>query len=185
MNNPKLQILECTLRDGSYSIDFQFTAKDTAIIAAALENAGINLIEIGHGTGLNSSNAGKGVAAATDEEYMRAAASTLKRAQWGMFFIPGIGRHEDLEIAAKYGMHFVRIGTNVTDVVQSEEYIRHAKDLGLYVSANLMKSYVLPPKKFALSAELTQDYGADLVCLVDSAGTMLPEDIQKVLRGNA
>jgi 4-hydroxy 2-oxovalerate aldolase len=33
-------ILEVTLRDGSYLIDFQFTAEDTANIASSLENVG-------------------------------------------------------------------------------------------------------------------------------------------------
>jgi 4-hydroxy-2-oxovalerate aldolase len=176
-----LQIMECTLRDGSYVIDFQFTARDTIIIASALENAGFNLIEIGHGVGMNASNCGKGVAAATDEEYLQAAASTLKRAQWGMFFIPGIGRHEDLELAARYGMHFVRIGTNANEVEQSKDYIEHAKKLGMQVSANLMKSYVLPPKELAEKARLSAKFGADVVCLVDSAGCMLPDDIQNYM----
>jgi 4-hydroxy-2-oxovalerate aldolase len=181
MRDQNLQILECTLRDGSYVVDFQFTARDTAIIAAALENAGFNLIEIGHGVGLNSSNAGKGVAAATDEEYMQAAASTLKQAQWGMFFIPGIARHEDLELAASYGMGFVRIGTNATEVEQSKDYIEHAKKLGMFVSANLMKSYVLSPKELATQAKLSEELGSDLICLVDSAGTMLPDDIRRYM----
>ncbi|NVL89471.1 MAG: 4-hydroxy-2-oxovalerate aldolase [Desulfobacterales bacterium] len=182
MNRHNLEILECTLRDGSYTIDFQFTPRDTYVIAAALENAGFNLIEVGHGLGLNASSSGKGQAAATDEEYMKAAASTLKRAQWGMFFIPGIGQHEDLKLAADYGMDFVRIGTNVTEVEQSKEYIEHAKKLGMFVSANLMKSYALPPKELSIRAKLSERFGVDLVCLVDSAGTMLPEDIQNYVR---
>lgn len=181
MPNPKLQILECTLRDGSYVIEFQFTAKDTAIIAAALENAGFNLIEIGHGLGLNASNVGKGKAAATDEEYMQSVSTVLKRAQWGMFFIPGIGRHEDLDLAGKYGMHFVRVGTNATEVIQSKEYIERAKRLGLCVSANLMKSYVLSPKDLAGQAKISERFGVDLVCLVDSAGSMLPDDVRSYL----
>jgi len=178
MYSQNFQILECTLRDGSYVIDFQFTGKDTAIIAAGLENAGFNLIEIGHGWGLNASNAGKGAAAATDEEYMEAVASTLKRARWGMFFIPGIGRHEDLELAARYGMNFIRIGTNATEVDQSKKYIEKAKRLGLFVSANLMKSYVLPPRELAVKAKLSERFGSDIICLVDSAGSMLPDDIR-------
>lgn len=179
MNKSKVEILECTLRDGSYSIDFQFNAQETAIISAALENAGIKLIEIGHGTGLNSSNSGKGVAAATDEEYLQAAAETIRHAKWGMFFIPGIGRHQDLDLAAEYGMDFVRIGTNVTEISTAEEYIRHAKDLGLFVSSNLMKTYALPPDTVAQYGTQIEKYGADIICIVDSAGTMLPEDIRR------
>src|SRR5579862_8246354 len=93
-----LDILEVTLRDGSYLIDFQFTAEDTANIASALENVGFRWIEVGHGLGLNASQAGRGTAAASDEEYMEAAAQALKLAKWGMFFIPGIGREEDLRL---------------------------------------------------------------------------------------
>ena len=174
-------ILDTTIRDGSYAIDFQFTAKDTAIIAAALESAGLEMIEVGHGVGLNASNAGKGVAAATDEEYMKATASVLKKAKWGMFFIPGIGRKDDLELAADYGMNFVRVGTNVTEVEQAEEFIHYAKKLGMFVSSNLMKSYVLPPKEFAQKAKLVQEYGVDIVYLVDSAGSMFPDDIEEYL----
>jgi isopropylmalate/homocitrate/citramalate synthase len=96
-------ILEVTLRDGSYLIDFQFTAEDTATIAGALEGIGFRWIEVGHGLGLNASQSGKGMAAATDEEYMEAAAQALQHAKWGMFFIPGIGREEDIRLAATTG----------------------------------------------------------------------------------
>jgi 4-hydroxy-2-oxovalerate aldolase len=178
MGRPKLQILECTLRDGSYIIDFQFTVRDTVLIAAALENAGLSLLEVGHGMGLNASASGKGEAAATDEEYMEGVAKTLKRAKWGMFFIPGIGRHEDLEMGSRYGMSFVRIGTNATEADQSKAYIERAKNLGMRVWANLMKSYALSPKELAAQARLSEKFGADVICLVDSAGCMLPEDIR-------
>jgi 4-hydroxy-2-oxovalerate aldolase len=181
MSHPSLQILECTLRDGSYAVDFQFTARDTALIASALEIAGFTLIEIGHGVGMNASQCGKGSAAASDEEYMKAAAGSLRTARWGMFFIPGIGRHDDLELAAKYGMGFVRIGTNATEVTEAQPYIEHARKLGMHVSANLMKSYVLPAKELAANARLSENYGAQMVCLVDSAGRMLPEEVQEYL----
>lgn len=174
----KIEILECTLRDGSYSIDFQFTPRDTAIIATALENVGFDLIEIGHGVGLNASATGRGMAAAADKDYMKAAADSLKRAQWGMFFIPGIARHEDLDMAADYGMGFVRVGTNANEVEQSEAFIAHAKRLGMNVSANLMKSYIYHPSELASKAKLSEEFGVDLVCLVDSAGTMLPDDVR-------
>lgn len=183
----KITILDCTLRDGSYAIDYQFTAQDTAIIAAGLEQAGFEFIEIGHGFGLNASNSGKGTAAASDEEYLEAASQALKKAKFGMFFIPGIGRKEDLELAAQYGADFVRIGTNITEVDTSDEYVKLAKKLGMTVSSNLMKSYALPPKDFLKQAKKVEKYGADIVSVVDSAGGMLPQDVKEyvsILRDN-
>jgi hypothetical protein len=55
----KVNILETTLRDGNYAIDFQFMAGDTALIAAEFEKVGFDLIEIGHGVGLHASESGK------------------------------------------------------------------------------------------------------------------------------
>jgi len=166
-----ITILDCTLRDGSYAIDYQFTVEDTAIIASGLEQAGLELIEVGHGFGLNASNA------ATDEEYLKAARTVLKKARFGMFFIPGIGREEDLKLAARYGMDFVRIGTNITEVDDSERYVDLAKSLGMRVSANLMKSYALSPSEFLKQAKKSERFGADILVVVDSAGGMLPQDI--------
>ncbi len=175
-------ILEVTLRDGSYLIDFQFTAEDTATIAAALESIGFRWIEVGHGLGLNASQAGKGMAAATDEEYMEAAAQALKHAKWGMFFIPGIGREEDIRLAARYGMSFLRIGTNVTETAQAEPYIALAKELGLIVSYNAMKSYAVSPAEFGAVVAQVHKWGADIACLVDSAGSMDPDSVAAYLR---
>jgi len=175
-------ILEVTLRDGSYLIDFQFTAEDTATIAAALERVGFRWIEVGHGLGLNASRAGKGVAAASDEEYLEAAAQAVKQAKWGMFFIPGIGREEDLRLAADYGMSFVRVGTNVTEATQAEPYIALAKELGFIVSYNAMKSYAVSPTEFGKVVAHVNRWGSDIACLVDSAGSMDPDSVAEYLR---
>lgn len=176
-----LEILDTTLRDGSYVIDFQFTAEDTALIASTLESAGVPLIEIGHGLGLGAARAGKGEQAATDEDYLRAAAAALKTSRFGAFFIPGIGTETDLERAADCGAHFIRIGANVTELAQARPFIQKARDLGLAVSCNLMKSYAVPPQTFGDYGQMAEDFGAHVLCLVDSAGGMLPDDVRAYL----
>jgi 4-hydroxy 2-oxovalerate aldolase/long-chain acyl-CoA synthetase len=175
MHSP--EILETTLRDGSYAINYSFTAADTSTICKELEKAGFRHIEIGHGVGLNGSNKGYGMAAATDEEYLTAAKSALKKAKYGMFCIPGIARLEDLDLAHKHGMGFIRVGTNITEVEKSEEFIKKAKDCGMLVAGNYMKSYALSPEKFAEKVKLSERYGADLVYIVDSAGGMFSENV--------
>jgi 4-hydroxy-2-oxovalerate aldolase len=178
-----IQILECTLGDGSYTVDWQFTAEDTALIVAALEQAGLQLIEIGHGLGMNASQKGRGFAAASDEEYLQAAADACSHAQFGMFFIPGIADSSHLDMGSDYGMGFVRIGTNVTEVAEARTYIERAKKLGLTVSSNLMKSYALPVGDFVEQAKLLADYGTDVICIVDSAGGMMPKEVRDYTAG--
>jgi 4-hydroxy 2-oxovalerate aldolase len=171
------EILECTLRDGSYAIDFQFSADDTFRIAKRLDELGFPLIEVGHGIGLGASEKKMGTAAATDEEYMTAAAKAVTRGRWGMFCIPGIARLSDLYLAADHGIGFVRIGTEVNDVEGAQPFIEAARTRGLQVFSNLMKSYTSSPAYFASQAKRCVEYGAQCIYIVDSAGGMLPTEI--------
>ncbi|MFH1077802.1 MAG: 4-hydroxy-2-oxovalerate aldolase [Patescibacteria group bacterium] len=175
-------LLETTIRDGSYEIDFSFTSSDVRLICRRLEDAGVEYIEIGHGVGLHASESGFGRAIQSDEEYMIAAEQVLTKATYGMFCIPGIARLEDLDLAKRHGMGFVRIGTNVSDVPASEPFIRTAKRHGMFVAANYMKSYAVSPEEFARNVKLSEGYGADMVYIVDSAGGMFAEDIERYFK---
>jgi 4-hydroxy-2-oxovalerate aldolase len=172
-----IEILETTLRDGSYPVNFSFTAGDTATLCGALETAGFRFIEIGHGLGLGASERGRGRAAATDREYLEAASGALTHARFGMLCIPGIGRVEDVQMAADLGAGFVRICTDVHRVDESAAFLSAAKRCGLIAMANHMKSYITPPKELAAVVEKSVAFGADVVYIVDSAGCMTPEDL--------
>lgn len=179
MLSEKIKILDTTLRDGSYTVNFSFTSGDVTSICSGLEKAGIKFIEIGHGLGLNASNLGYGQSAQTDEEYMIAAQESLKKSKYGMFCIPGIAKLSDLDIAKKHEMGFIRIGTDVTKVKQSEKFVTKAKKMGFFVTANYMKSYVMKPEKFASIVKMSEKFGVDMIYIVDSAGGMFNSDIKQ------
>jgi 4-hydroxy-2-oxovalerate aldolase len=180
--HPDPVLFECTLRDAAYCVNFQFTAEHTRTIAAALEGAGFDHIEIGHGLGLGASSPRYGVAAEPDDAYLEAAASTLTRARWGTFFIPGIGEARDLDRAARAGMHFVRVGANITEYRETRPYVDQAKALGMTVSVNLMKTYAVDAATFAATVRDIGSWGPDNIYIVDSAGGMLPEDVRACVR---
>lgn len=173
-------ILDVTLRDGSYEVDFKFSCQDLIEVGKTLQSSGIRCFEIGHGQGLNASNPKNGIALCTDEEYLSAAAQNLSAIKYGTFCIPGIARVCDIDLLAKYNASFVRIGCNTTvdDVKSTRDYIYHAKELGLTVFANYMKTYVADFKLFEQCVKMTESYGADYMVIVDSAGCMFPEDIK-------
>lgn len=175
---PRPTLLDCTLRDGSYALDFQFTADDTSAICKALEAAGLQWLEVGHGVGLCASQRGFGDAAETDVAYMKAAASSLTNAKWGMFCIPGIATLDALREAIDQGMAFVRVGSNLENYSTVQPFVELARKHGLFTCVNFMKSYTRPPADFAQYAAYAESYGADLVYLVDSAGGMLPEQVK-------
>lgn len=172
------RILDCTIRDGSYVVDYQFTVEDTFIIAAGLARAGIQRIEVGHGAGLNAQRSGKGKAAIADADYIRAAcAAADRKALVGSFFIPGIGTEDSLREAAAAGLGFVRVGIDVDEYPQLERYVRLGRDLGLEVWGNLMKSYIVKPADFGDICRRVGEFGVAAVALVDSAGGMTPDDV--------
>lgn len=177
----KTKIVDVTLRDGSYEVGFNFTKEDVKQVGQAVRDAGIEYFEIGHGQGLNASSEKNGIAVCTDEEYLEAAQNSLYGLKYGTFCIPGIARIQDLDLLYKYDAHFVRIGcnTDVESVKGTQAYIRRAKELGLEVSANYMKTYIADPTEFSKCVKLSYEYGADNLVIVDSAGCMLPADIKQ------
>ena len=172
-----MKILDTTIRDGSYAVDFKFSCTDVQEIAKKLEKLGLEYIEIGHGQGLNASSPKHGVALHSDVEYMEAARSVLKNAKFGFFCIPGLARIEDLHLAKEHGVSFIRIGVNADQPELAKDYISEAKKLGFTVMTNFMKSYIVQPEQFAKNASYVECYGSDYVYIVDSAGCMLPKDL--------
>jgi len=172
-----VDILDTTLRDGSYTIGYQFTADETALIAQGLEFAGVNYIEVGHGLGLGADRAGKGSQAVPDIIYMRACASSIQNAKFGFFFIPGIGEIGDLKLLANEGGKFIRIGVTLESADNALEIIKTAKKFGLEVWVNIMKTYAYQVKECKKWALQFIRAGADGIYIVDSAGGMLPEEV--------
>lgn len=179
----RVEILECTLRDGSYAVDFKFTERDTLLLAGVLAKLGFRWIEVGHGLGLGAARAGKGSMPTSDERLIEsaknAAASAGSAAKIGAFFIPGIGTAEDLKSARAAGLDFVRIGYNAPEIEQAYPYIELARSLGLIPCLNFMKTYGVTPEDFAAKAKGGESAGAEAVYCVDSAGSMFPEDVRR------
>lgn len=175
----KIRILDTTLRDGMHAMSHQFKPIEMASIAAGLDEANVDTIEVSHGEGLAGSSFQYGFAAASDEEYLQAVSQILNRTKLAILLLPGIGTKKDLEIAAKYGTKVARIATHVTEADISQQHIQLAKELGMEAMGLLMMAHMVGVEKVVEQAKLMESYGADMVYLMDSAGTMLPLDVQR------
>jgi 4-hydroxy 2-oxovalerate aldolase len=174
----RLEILECTLRDGSYAVDFKFTESDTEVLANVLGRLGFRWIEVGHGLGLGAAQAGKGAMPASDERLIESAKRAAPNAKIGSFFIPGIGKREHLRSARSAGLDFVRVGYNAPEIEEAYPYLEFARELGLIPCLNFMKTYGVTPKQFGEKALGGEKAGAEVVYCVDSAGSMFPDDVR-------
>jgi 4-hydroxy 2-oxovalerate aldolase len=171
-----VEILDCTIRDGSYVIDGQWTKEEVSFLTKELAENGFPYIEVGNGIGLGASR--KGVnSICTDEEYVSLAAAVKGKSKIGVFFIPGVGTKEDIDLLVANGGDFIRVGTDVSRSESSKEFIEYALSKGLEVGYNFMKSYVVSPYELCKRAVEVEKYGAQMISLVDSAGGMLPKEV--------
>jgi 4-hydroxy 2-oxovalerate aldolase len=171
-----MTILECTIRDGGYAIDFQWRPDEVESIVRSLSTAGFQYIEVGHGLGLGASRTST-PALCSDEETAACAVAAKGASSIGAFFIPGVGTPDDLRRFRDAGADFVRVGTDVSKSESSWEFVELAAALGFEVFFNFMKSYAAEPFELLQRAIPIVEHGATTVVVVDSAGGMLPNQV--------
>ncbi|AVH23440.1 4-hydroxy-2-oxovalerate aldolase [Nocardia cyriacigeorgica] len=175
-------VQDVTLRDGMHAVRHRITPEDVQRIVIALDEAGVDAIEVAHGDGLAGGSVNYGPGSHTDRVWLEAAASVLKRARLTTLLLPGVGTVHDLKHAYEVGVRSVRIATHCTEADISAQHIAAARELGMDVSGFLMLSHMAEPAELARQARLMESFGAHCVYVTDSGGRLTMNDVAARVR---
>ncbi|MGW0575350.1 4-hydroxy-2-oxovalerate aldolase [Streptomyces sp. NPDC002920] len=182
MSDTRVFIQDVTLRDGMHAVRHRITPEDVRRIVLALDEAGVDAIEVAHGDGLAGGSVNYGPGSHTDWEWIEAAASVVRNARLTTLLLPGVGTIREVKQAWDLGVRSVRVATHCTEADISAQHIAAAREMGMDVSGFLMLSHMAPPKELAQQAKLMESYGAHCVYVTDSGGRLTMNDVAARVR---
>ena len=172
-----IRITDSSLRDGSHHKRHQFTEQEVRDIVAALDGAGVPVIEVTHGDGLGGSSFNYGFSKTPEQQLIKAAVETATTAKIAFLMLPGLGIKDDIRAAQDNGAQICRIATHCTEADVSIQHFGLARELGLETVGFLMMSHSQPPEVLAKQARIMADAGCQCVYVVDSAGALVLDDV--------
>jgi 4-hydroxy 2-oxovalerate aldolase len=179
----KVYFFDSTLRDGSHAIGHQLAIDDIATYCKEADDIGFHTIIVGHGNGLGASSLQVGLSAVSDLELLSAARKVLKKTRLGVFLIPGFGTiKDDLAPAIDEGVDLVCVASHCTEADVTRQHIEYTRKRGKEAYGILMMQHMAVKERLLEECLKMQEYGAQGVVLMDSAGSSLPESVLERIR---
>lgn len=173
-----ITLMDCTLRDGANVVGKGFSAELTDLVLDGLTASHVPLIELGNAGGIGAYEVAGFTAAETDQTYLDIAQKYLDRgSELGMFLNAKRYREKNVALAKENGLSFLRVGADAGDADIALQAIADIKKSGLKAFYSSMKAYLLTPDQLAEEGKKLEDAGLDQITIMDSAGTMLPDQV--------
>ncbi|MBS1894027.1 MAG: 4-hydroxy-2-oxovalerate aldolase [Actinobacteria bacterium] len=177
MSTPtRVRVTDTSLRDGSHAVAHQFTEGQVRSMVAALDGAGVPVIEVAHGDGLGGSSLTYGRSGTDERALIAVACETAERAKIAALILPGVGTVADIDAVAEIGVGVLRVATHASEADIAAEHFDAARERGLETVGFLMMSHTLAPADLAKQARTMADAGCECVYVVDSAGALVLDE---------
>ncbi|MDP6932662.1 MAG: aldolase catalytic domain-containing protein [Myxococcota bacterium] len=170
----RVQVLDCTIRDGGICNDWQFDHDMVGRVFRALVTAGIDYMEVGYRTSEGIFDRSKvGPWRFCDEEDL---ARSVEPGQLKLSTMLDVGRIETSDIPPKADtvIDMVRIATYAKDLDEALRLLDHSLEQGYETCMNVMAVSTVDPDDVDRFLIRLAQSGVHNVAIVDSFGALFP-----------
>jgi 4-hydroxy 2-oxovalerate aldolase len=176
---PKVQILDCTIRDGGYINNWHFDKKVVREAYRACSKAGVDYVEIGYkGTEKHFDKAKYGLWRFTPEEAIREAVKNTSGAKLSVMADHGKISAEDFIDRKDSVVALIRIAAHGTGLKDALKTLEQLKTKGYEVALNAMGYSNYTDAQRREFASIVKGAGLDFVYIADSYGSIYPNEIK-------
>lgn len=177
-----VELHDSTLRDGNHAIKQSFDHESVQTHCFLADRAAIYSVEVGHGNGLGASSYHAGFAVLDDQTTLDIARSSLTKTKLVAHVMPGCALYErDIAPAIERGVDIFRVGVHCTEADLTKTFIRNIVQNRKSAYGCLMMSHMASIDQLLIEAEKLYEYGAEAVCIYDSAGVYDRTRVEEVI----
>ncbi|CAM4337604.1 aldolase catalytic domain-containing protein [Paenibacillus tarimensis] len=172
------KIVDCTIRDGGLVNNWDFSVEFVQHLYKTLNEAGVDYMEIGY---KNSPKLLKGADSAgpwrfLDDEFLRTVIPEKKNTK--LSALVDIGRVDENDILPREQslLDLIRVACYIQDVDKALELVRLFHERGYETTLNIMALSNVMENQLVEAFELIEKSVVDVVYIVDSYGSLTPND---------
>ncbi|WP_341278826.1 aldolase catalytic domain-containing protein [Paenibacillus sp. FSL H8-0537] len=173
------KIVDCTIRDGGLVNNWDFSVEFVQHLYKSLNDAGVDYMEIGY---KNSPKLLKGAESAgpwrfLDDEFLRTVIPNKGTTKLSALVDVGRVDENDILPRSESLLDLIRVACYAKDVDKGLELVKLFSDRGYETTLNIMALSNVMENQLLEAFELINDSVVDVVYIVDSYGSLKPNDV--------
>lgn len=188
MSSDSIVFLDCTLRDGGYYNNWDFSDDLINIYLKAMHAAGVDVVELGMRSLKNDGF--KGACAYTTDSFVRRLSVPVGIKVGVMVNASELAGHDMLQVLSRLfpesseasPIKLVRVACHVHEFASALPASKWLKEKGFLVAYNLMQIADRSQPEVEELSRLASEWDLDALYFADSMGSMLPERTIEIVR---
>ncbi|MCK5608094.1 aldolase catalytic domain-containing protein [Candidatus Pacearchaeota archaeon] len=180
-SNSKVQVLDCTIRDGGYVNNWHFDKKIVREVYRAISKSGVDIVEIGYrGTKENFDPNTYGTWRFTTEENLQEVLDGIKGPRVAIMGDYGKIKIDDFEEQENSMVDMVRLAAHKNQISEAINLLENIKEKGYETSLQAMGFTGYTPSEVNELRNTLKDSDIDYFYIADSYGSIFPNQLKSM-----